>query len=120
MIFPCPDDILAKEKRDIVLHATLALLTSNTLTADERINEFKDILLAGKDKLATRRDHPLVTFAKALGVLGATVFGIFPGYFAYQHFFGKKATEGHKLLNEATAEKKQEADPGEEINRPFD
>ena len=91
--------VLIDEKRQIVSNALLALLTPHDEKSEHRINNFRQILIAGRDTLSIRRDHLFITFMKALGVIGATIFSLGIGsYSAYQVFFGQSATEGKKLL----------------------
>lgn len=95
-----PNDGLAKQKREIVLNALHTLLTINTPTSEQRISNFKQVLIADKDTLCLRRDHLLLTFIKAIGVLGASIFGFgVGGFIAYKKLFGKQATDGGKLLD---------------------
>lgn len=70
--------------------------TLNTKTNAERVDSYHQILRENRHILTKRRDDAFMTFAKGLGVVGATILGlalcgvgsIYTGYKAYQALFG--------------------------------
>lgn len=66
------------------------------------IENYKNYLAQNKFLLAQRRDDDAMTLAKVAGVAVSTVLGVgIGGYIAYHSFFGKRATEGKKLLRKS-------------------
>lgn len=66
------------------------------------IENYKNYLAKNKFLLAQRRDDGYITFAKGAGVALGAVLGVgIGGYIAYHSFFGKRATEGKKLLRKS-------------------
>lgn len=73
--------------------------TENHRTEEKLVQKFHVQLKINASILTLRRDTGLMTFAKGLGVLTAGIFGFgVGGYFAYEHFFGMKATHGHQFI----------------------
>lgn len=94
-----PKDYLALQKRDVVVKAMYALLTSTSQDETMRLEQFNKELIEGKTILCTRRDSYFTTFVKALGVIAAGILGLgVGGYIAFNYFFQEPRTEGGKLI----------------------
>tara|TARA_R110000868_G_scaffold278091_6_gene537897 strand:- start:1090 stop:1893 length:804 start_codon:yes stop_codon:yes gene_type:complete len=92
---------LADKKLMIIGEAKNILDHASNENYDDSINSFMEALKSNKITLAERRDTGFITFVKALGLLGASIFTLGIATFAtYHRLFGKYATHANRLVLE--------------------